>query len=166
MKVLVTYRSRTGNTKKIAEVIYNEIKTEKEIRYFKKAENLDDYDFSFVGFPMENLGPAKSDIEWLQKHVNGKKIGLFCTHASPEGMLPLQSWLDNIKNAAVNANAEIIGFFHCQGEMSQQIADVMAKSEREEFRQWAQMRDMTLGQPDETRIEAARIFARETMEKV
>jgi flavodoxin len=53
LKVLVTYRSITGNTKKIAEAIFNEIEVEKEFKHFREVESLDDYDFVFVGYPVE-----------------------------------------------------------------------------------------------------------------
>ena len=56
MKILVTYRTRSGNTKKIAEAIYGEISAEKIIKPWQEVENLDEYDFSFIGFPIERMG--------------------------------------------------------------------------------------------------------------
>ena len=105
MKVLVAYRTRSGNTKKIAEAIYDEITTDKDIKTFDEIENIDDYDFSFIGFPMERMGPINLDEEFFQKHAKGKKIGLFITHAAPENSPFLPPWLDKCKKAATDAGA-------------------------------------------------------------
>ncbi|MCW4051951.1 MAG: flavodoxin family protein [Candidatus Bathyarchaeota archaeon] len=167
MKVLVTYRSVTGNTEKVAEAIYGEIETEKEIKPFKEVESLADYDFVFVGYPVEGWGPSAASKKWLQKFVKKKKIAIFCTHGSPENVPPLIPWLDAMKASATDAGAEVVAFFNCQGEMSQQVIDMMLKSENEMARKFGSMgRDTTIGQPDETRLEAARSFARETMKNI
>ncbi|MHA2380087.1 MAG: flavodoxin family protein [Candidatus Thorarchaeota archaeon] len=167
MKVLVTYRSVTGNTKKIAEAIYGEIEAEKDIKSFRDVESLDDYDFVFVGYPVEGWGPSKVSKRWLQEHVNGKKIGLFCTHGSPEGVPTLTPWLDAMKAAAKDAGAEIATFFNCQGEMSQRVVDMLLKSDDPNERSFGEFgREATMGQPDESRVEKAREYAREAMKSV
>ena len=51
-KVLVAYMSKTGNTKKVAEVIYDEIQGEKEIKTIEEVESLNSYDLAFLGFPI------------------------------------------------------------------------------------------------------------------
>ncbi len=40
MKVLVTYLSRTGNTRKVAQAIFEEIKDEKEIKPIADVDSL------------------------------------------------------------------------------------------------------------------------------
>jgi flavodoxin len=50
-RVLVAYMTSTGNTKKIAEAIYSEIATEKEIKPVREVQNLEGYDLAFLGFP-------------------------------------------------------------------------------------------------------------------
>lgn len=167
MKVLVTYRSVTGNTKKIAEAIYGEIDAEKDIKSFREVESLDDYDFVFVGYPVEGWGPSKVSKKWLQEHVSGKRIGLFCTHGSPEGVPTLAPWLDAMRAAATDAGADIVNFFNCQGEMSQRVVDMLLESDDPNVRRFGKMgRGMTIGQPDESRVEKAREYAKETMKKV
>lgn len=166
MKVLVTYRTRSGNTKKIAEAIYDEITTDKEIKTYDEVECLDEYNFVFAGFPMERMGPVAIDEEFFQTHAKGKQIGLFITHASPENAPFLPPWLEKCRKAAEEPGAEIIGLFNCQGELSKAVADSMAKSDREDLRNFAQFRDMTLNQPDDSRIEKAREFAREMMKLI
>ena len=44
MKVLVAYKSQTGNTRKIAEAIFGEIQEEKEIKRIADVDSLEGYD--------------------------------------------------------------------------------------------------------------------------
>ena len=167
MKVLVTYRSVTGNTKKIAEAIFGEISVEKEIKSFKDIDSLENYDFIFVGIPIEKFGPGEVASKWLQKHVNGKRIGIFCTHGAPENAPTVPPWLEAVKVTATAAGAEIVSFFNCQGELSQKVLDMMAASEDPHVRSLSTFgRDGTIGQPDESRVENAREFARATLKRL
>jgi flavodoxin len=164
MKVLVTYKSLTGNTKKIAEAIYSEIKDESEIKLFQEVDSLDGYDLIFVGCPIEFFGAGKATKRWFNKNLNGKRIALFCTHGAPEFAPGVPMWTDALKAAASDAGAEIVNFFNCQGELSQEVLDMMSADEDSYVRKLASFgRDGTIGQPDETRVEKAQKFARETM---
>jgi len=167
MKVLVTYRSVTGNTKKIAEAIFGEIETEKEIVNFRDVDTLDGYDFAFVGVPIEGWGPGGASKKWMKEHLEGKRIGLFCTHGSPENAPTLTPWTDAVKTAAVDSGAEIVNFFNCQGEMSQRVVDMLLKDPDPNVQAMGKFgREATMGQPDESRVEKAREFAKETMKNL
>ena len=163
MKVLVAYMSQTGNTKKVAEAIFGEIQAEKEIKELKDLKGLEGYDLYFVGFPMHAFGPAHTAKGFLEQHAAGKDIVLFNTHASADDDEVLQEWLGNCRTAAVGAN--VIDLFHCQGELSEQVAEMLKKSDSPQMVAWAEERSETLGQPDAARLERARVFARETMKK-
>src|SRR5512136_3120239 len=163
MKVLVTYLSRTGNTKKVAQAIFDQIKGAKDIKELEQVATLDGYDMAFVGFPIEAYGPAKPAADFLQKHAAGQSIALFITHAAPEDSPDLPAWLGNCKAAA--ANAKLVGVFDCQGELSEQIADFMTRSEDEKLIAWAKDRPSTSGQPDAARLDRARRWAREVLAK-
>ncbi len=167
MKILVTYRSVTGNTKKIAEAIFGEIEGEKEIKTFQELDTLDGYDFVFVGCPIEFFGVGKATKKWFDEHLKGKRIGLFCTHGAPELAPGVPQWTEALKIAATDAGAEILNFFNCQGELSQRVLDMMAADEDPYVRKLAGFgRDGTIGQPDESRVEKAREFVRATMKKI
>jgi flavodoxin len=131
MKVLVTYRTVSGNTKKVVEAIYDEIQTNKEIKPWAETESLEGYDLTFVGFPIEALGPGPASKEWLAEQVNGKRIALVITHGSPEEAPLLPEWLQKCRDAAVGA--EIVGLFNCRGDMSPQLIDMMSKSDNPQF---------------------------------
>ena len=85
MKVLVAYKSSTGNTKKVAEAIYSEITGEKELKRIEDVQDIGIYDLSFLGFPTHQFGPDKKTKEFLEKQcTGGRKVALFVTHCAPE----------------------------------------------------------------------------------
>ena len=163
MKVIVTYMSQTGNTKKVAEAIFQEIKGKKEIKPMEEVSSLDGYDLAFIGLPIQAYQPAGDAKSFLEERTKGKNIALFVTHAAPEGNPEIKEWLNLCKAAA--AGAKILGVFDCQGELSQAVADFMLNSGDPGMVADAKKRSTTVGQPDATRLKKARNFAREIMKK-
>ena len=163
MKVLVAYVSQTGNTKKVADAIFEEIQADKEIKELGEVNDLEGYDLAFIGFPIMQFGPAKPAQEFLEKNSSGKKVALFMTHAVPEGAPPIQDYIAKSKEAA--AGADVVGTFDCQGELAAAVIEMLLKSDNPEFRAFGEMGPSTKGQPDAARIEKARAFAREIMGK-
>ena len=161
MKVLVTYTSRTGNTRKVAQAIYEEIEEEKAIKEFDDVTTLDDYDLVFVGFPLENFGPCEKAKEFLKNFCVGKTIVLFITHAAPEYLKFVPGWLVKCIEAASESNVGAV--FNCQGELAEDVRQAMLKNSDPMLRFWAEKCSKTKGQPDATRIERARLFVREIM---
>jgi len=164
MKVLVTYISQTGNTKKVAEAIYGEISDDKEIKKLEDVESLDECDFAFIGFPLHAFGPAEPAKRFLKAHSAGKRIALFVTHAAPEDSKEVKGWLKTCQEAA--SKADVVNIFDCQGELARSVIDMLLGSDDPNIRAFGELGPMTKGQPDETRLDRARAFARETMEKL
>ena len=164
MKILVAYFSQTGKTKMVADAIYQSIEGDKELKELSEVESLEGYDLSFIGFPIIAFGPSKDGKEFLEQKAAGKKVALFITHAAPEGQEGIGEWLDKCKEAA--ASAELVGFFDCMGELSEAIADFLMKNDDPMMRSFGERRPETIGQPDETRLQRARDFAKETMGKL
>jgi flavodoxin len=163
MKTLVTYVSQTGNTKKVAEAVFEELQDEKDIKELSELDGLDGCDLYFIGFPIAAFGPNPVAKEFLEKHAEGKKLAMFVTHASPEDEEELQPWLENCRQAA--AGADIVAFFDCQGEFDPNIADLLLKSDDPKLQEFGRRAPETKGQPDETRLQLAREWARETAAK-
>lgn len=163
MKVIVTYMSQTGNTKKVAEAIFQEIKGQKEIKPMEEVVSLDGYDLAFIGFPIQAYGPAGDAKSFLEQHVRSKNVALFITHGAPEDKPELKEWLGVCKAAAAGAN--LLGVFNCRGERSQDISDFMINSGYPALIEWGKKRLETVGQPDAARLKKARTFAREIMKK-
>ena len=163
MKTLVAYLSQTGNTKRVAEAIYSEIPGQKELKELGELEDLDEYELSFIGLPVHAGNPAVAAKEFLEKNGSGKKIALFVTHAAPEDAEDVPGILDACRKAA--ANADLVGFFDCQGELDDNVRDFLLKSDSPKHQEFGKMAHLTKGQPDETRLEKAKAFARDVMEK-
>jgi flavodoxin len=164
MKTLVACFSQTGRTRMVAEAIYEAVAGEKEIKELGEVDSLEGYDLSFIGFPIVAFGPAPQGRDFLEQHAAGAKVALFITHAAPEDQEGVEEWLDKCKDAA--AAADLVGFFHCQGELSEQIADFLMKSDNPQLQEFGRRRPETIGQPDESRLQKARDFAKEVMGKM
>jgi flavodoxin len=164
MKTLVSYFSQTGKTRLVAEAIYEAVPGEKVIKAFDQVDSLEGYDLTFIGFPIIAFGPAPQGKEFLAKYSVGKKVALFITHASPEKQEGLDLWLDKCREAA--SGADLVGMFDCMGELSEQVAEFLIKSNDPVLKAFGERRGETLGQPDETRLQRAREFAREIIKKL
>ena len=162
MKVLVGYMSQTGNTKKVAEAIFDEIEGEKEIKRLNEIKDIESYDLVFLGFPIRGFGPDKKAKKFLETQCKGKKIALFITHAAPEDHEDLPGWLAKFKDTAIGAT--VVDMFNCQGQLAKHIKFVMSIHPDSKLRSWAKM-DNSKGQPDAARLEKARVFARKVMKK-
>ena len=164
MKVIVVYMTLSGNTRKIAEAIFEEIQEEKEIQKFEEVESLEGYDLAFLGFPMHGFGVPEEAEPFLKNQCKEKRIALFITHGAPEHYEGLKPWLNKFNEAA--AGAELIGLFNCQGEVADYVAEALLKSENPRHQAYGKAAHTTKGQPDAARVERARHFAREIMNKV
>jgi flavodoxin len=164
LRTLVAYISQTGNTKKVAQAIYDEVPGEKDLIPICDVPDSSVYDLIFMGFPVHQFGPDKKAIMRMKQHcVPGRKVALFITHAAPENEPEVQEWLSKFREAA--SGAEIVGFFDCQGQMSKPVKMVLRLSRDKRLREWSKT-DNSQGQPDEGRIRKAKEFAREVLGKV
>jgi flavodoxin len=165
VKVLVAYLSQTGNTRKVAQAIFEEIRDDKEIMPIDRVDSTASYDLAFLGFPVHGEGPDKKTAALLEKHCTaGRNVALFITHASPEGNYgETQGWLAKFRQAAAGAN--VVDLFDCQGQLAWPIKFFMSIYPNAKYRMWARM-DNSKGQPDQTRLDRARAFSRSVMNRV
>jgi flavodoxin len=162
MRALVAYMSKTGNTRKVAEAIYEALDCEKDIMPVDQVVDIGGHDLSFLGFPMQRFGPDPKTASFLQKQCQpGTDVALFVTHASPEDAAELPGWLEGFRNAA--AGATVLGIFNCQGQIAGWIKFIMSIAPSREIRAMARQ-DNGQGQPDAARLDRARQFAREMLE--
>jgi flavodoxin len=155
-KVLVTYFSRTGNTKKIAEAIHDSIGQDKVILPMDKVEDMGSYSLIFIGFPVQSHSlPYKVEV-FLKKVPAGKKIALFSTHGSLPGMRLSREALEYA--SILVAKAKLLGTFACRGKVSMQALEVLGRSPEHET--WADMAASASTHPDEYDIADARAFAK------
>jgi len=159
MKILVTYLSQTGNTKKIAEAIFESLEEDKTIEPMDEVQEIDDYSLIFIGFPVHSHSVPYKTESFLRQIPGGKKIALFSTHGSlPGGPLATEA----LEHAAVTASkAKVLGTFSCRGKVSMAALEVLSKSP--EHKSWAEMAPSSQTHPDEGDLEDARSFAKWVM---
>ena len=110
MKVLVTYSSKTGNTKTLAEGIYEGLPMEnKTILPMNEVKSLEDYDVILAGYWVDKSGPNEEAKNFLTT-IQGKKVGLFAT---------LAYWPDT--------EHAVIAKYICQGKLSEKIIAMFEK---------------------------------------
>ena len=164
MKMLVTYFSQTGNTKKVAEAIYEVLPENKEIAPLVSIKNLEDYGFVFIGFPIHQSGPANKAKNFIKSKAKGKKIALFITHSSSSANPMIKDILLKCKDCCIESN--LYGIFNCQGTMSEAIANILMKSDDALYQQAGKMRESTLGHPNDLELEDARNFAKKIITRI
>ncbi|KXS41846.1 MAG: flavodoxin [Methanolobus sp. T82-4] len=164
MKTLVTYMTQTGNTKKIAEAIYGELEGEKDIKPIAEVPDLEGYDLGFIGFPVMQFDIPPKVKTFLSEKTSGKNIAIFMTHAVPEGFEAIHSWTGSAEQAAAGAN--VLGKFDCQGELAQAVIDMLLQADDPEMKKFGEMGPATKGQPDESRVQKAKEFAKEVQSKL
>ena len=155
-KILVAYLSLTGNTKKVAEAIYESLPLPKDLKPIAEAAGLDEFDLIFAGFPVHSHSvPAKVE-KFLRAIPPGKKVALFSTHGSLAGSRLSR---EAIEHAVVTASqAKIISTFSCRGKVSPQALETLRQSPEHEA--WADMAVSASTHPNEHDLEDARTFAR------
>lgn len=82
MKSIVLYFSRTGNTKKVAEAIANQVEAPLFDLATCEPSIVQAYDTIFLGTPVEGASPTKEIIAFIDRlpQGSGKKTILFCTY--------------------------------------------------------------------------------------
>jgi flavodoxin len=128
MKVLVTYSTLTGNTKKLAEGIYEGITAEeKAIMPMGEVSGteLDSSDIVLAGYWVDKGGPNKEAQEFLLR-LSGKKIGLFATL----GFWPdtEHGWNSLMKGEElVKEKNKVIARYVCQGKLGDDMIAMFSK---------------------------------------
>lgn len=155
-KNLVAYFSRTGNTKAVAEAIYEALEGPKEILPVDQVIDPSGYKIIFVGFPVQSHSVPYAVETFLKSLPSGQSIALFSTHgALPGDRLSREA----VEHAAILAGkAKIIGTFTCRGKVSLSALEVLSKSPEHEA--WAEMAVSASTHPDDSDLEDARSFAR------
>ncbi len=148
MKSLVVYSSQSGNTKKLAETVYDALPEEKAIYPVEEAPDPSGYDLVAVGFWFKAGNPDPKSSEYLKK-VKGTKLFLFATHGAAAGSAHAQKGLEAAK--ALAEGAEIVGTFSCQGAVNPGLLEkVKARPNPPE---WIGDADSAVGHPDEGDLE-------------
>jgi flavodoxin len=153
---LVAYYSLTGNTKKIAEAIFEALPHPKTIMPVTQVQGMDEYDLIFTGFPVQSHSVPYKAEKFLQSIPKGKKIALFSTHGSLTGSRLSREAIEHA--VVVSSQAKLISTFSCRGKVSPQALEVLSRSPEHEA--WVDMAASASTHPNEHDLEEARAFAR------
>ncbi len=155
-KTLVTYFSRTGNTKLVAEAIYGALAGDKTIKPMAEAGDLALYQLIFAGFPVQTHSVPYPAEVFLKSVPDGKKVALFSTHGSVTGSSLSREALEYA--SVLVGKTQLLGTFSCRGKVSVKALEVLTQSPEHEA--WADMAASAATHPDESDLEDARAFAR------
>jgi flavodoxin len=158
-RILVTYFSLTGNTKKVAEAIYAALPEDKEILPLNEVKRIDDYDLLFIGFPVHSHSVPYRVESFLRQLPPGKKVALFSTHGSLTGSELSRQAIEYA--ISLIPGAKIIGTFSCRGRVSTAALEILRRSPEHEA--WVDMAASAHHHPDDNDLEDARAFARWVM---
>jgi flavodoxin len=158
-KTLITYFSLTGNTRQVAEAIFDAVSGEKVLRPMPEVEDPNFYELIFAGFPVQSHSVPYAAEVFLKKIAAGRRVALFSTHGAVTGSR--LSWEALEYASVLVAKAGLVGTFSCRGKVSMKALDVLRKSPEHEA--WAGMAASAVTHPDTQDLEEARAFARWVM---
>jgi flavodoxin len=159
MKILVTYFTKSGNTEKVAQAIYQAIGAKKEIVPLKEAKNPDGYDIIFCGFPVHAHSVPVPVQNFIKSIPPGKKLAFFVTHGSLRGGDLAVTAIEHAISLA--SKLKLLGTFGCRGKVDPKLIEALLK--QPEHRAWAETAKSAASHPDESDLEDARQFAKKTL---
>jgi len=124
MKSLIVYSSQTGNTRKLAEAVFEALPGEKALYPVDEAPDPSEYDFIAIGFWLMGGKPDPKSGEYLGK-VGEKPLFLFATHGAGVGSDHAIHGMALAKSLA--SESDIRGTYSCQGEVNPKILEKASK---------------------------------------
>ena len=125
MKILLTYSSKTGNTKKVADAIYKIMPTETVYTEIKEEIDLKEFDMVIVGFWVDKGLPNHEAKEFIEK-IEDKKVGIFGTLGAYPDSDHAKKTLKKTKELLEPQN-EVLGEFICQGAVDPKLIESFKK---------------------------------------
>ncbi|MGL4988632.1 MAG: flavodoxin family protein [Cetobacterium sp.] len=123
MKTLITYSSKTGNTKKIAEAIHEGIPNA-TILPISDLINLD-YDLIFIGGWIDRAIFDEVTLTLAKQIFNKKIVYFFTLGASPDSD-HAKSCIKNIETILEENNNTILNKFYCQGAIDPKLISLFS----------------------------------------
>ncbi|MDD9301319.1 MAG: flavodoxin family protein [Desulfobacter sp.] len=150
MKSLIIYSSQSGNTQKLAQAVYDNIKGEKKITAVEQASpNCEGYDLVGVGFWLQAGKPDPKTLKFLDDFNGSGKVFFFATHGAAQDS-------DHAKNAMDHATGflrddQVAGTFSCQGEVNPKVLAKVRQKDTPPV--WINDADDAVGHPDDGDIQ-------------
>lgn len=120
MKIQVIYSSLSGQTKKVAQAIFDAVAADdKTLHDLKDGEPALDGDVLLLGYWVDKGGPNAEMKAFLPK-IQGKAVGIFCTLGYYADSSHAQKSLD-AGIALVKEQNILLGSYVCNGALSESI---------------------------------------------
>ncbi|WP_297406272.1 flavodoxin family protein [uncultured Cetobacterium sp.] len=119
MKTLITYSSKTGNTKKVAEAIFNSL-SNCELKDIDEVTTLDNYDFLIIGGWIDKSTFDTKTLNFI-KSIKNKKIGYFFTLGAYADSDHAKDCVNNIDTLFIENENTILKNFFCQGAIDPKL---------------------------------------------
>jgi flavodoxin len=148
---LVVYSSVTGNTKKLAEAVYEALPNDKEIFELGESPDLAGYDLVAVGFWFKSGKPNPETMEYLPK-LGGKSAFIFATHGAPAEYDHVTQGMEEARGAA--GGAKILGSFSCMGTVNPKVLEKVRSMPEEKRPVWISRAEEAAGHPNDGDIRA------------
>lgn len=169
MKTQVLYKSRTGNTEKLAKAIFEEIPGKnKDIAPFQGQTDYNMGDLYFIGF-WTDRGSASMDVLDFLGSLQGKRIALFGTCGMGQSLEYYKKIEENVRVFIENDNI-YLGAYICQGKMPMAVREKYEKMKNprneKQVEAMIQNFDMAMLHPNEKDLAGAKKFVKEIFEKI
>ncbi len=130
MSYAIVVSSRTGNTKKLADIIFDTLK-EKEVLYCGEiSEEAQKADVLLIGF-WTDKGTCDEAMKNFLHELKGKQIFLFGTAGFGQSQEYFNQILERVKKEIPEGN-KIIGNYMCQGKMPMGVRERYVQLQKED----------------------------------
>jgi len=173
MKILIAFFSQTGNTRKIAAAVYEELAVGNQVDLAPidtiGPDAAGTYDLVFVGSPChagDLSAQASAFLTGLPQQGTFKLAG-FITHASSAyERAGFDKCIAAFETISKGKEIPFLGCFDCQGYLSPDIQPYVKKAKKVSDKEWDGIIEAMTGHPDSQDEKKARQFARATVNAV
>lgn len=170
MKILVTYFSQTGNTKQIAEAIFQEVSQSNDADLKKveeiNADSFSGYDAVFMGSPI-HAGGLAAQVKDLLEALPQKpkfKLAAFITHASSAyEKIGFEKGIQSLNEVTKQKQITYMGSYDCQGRLAEEIQPIVQQSRGESDEEWGKRMAECNKHPNADDEQKAKEFARKVL---
>jgi flavodoxin family protein len=122
MKILLTYSSKTGNTKAVAEAILKALPQGTDFFEVGKVADPNIYDAVIVGFWIDQGHPNDEALEFIQK-IKNKKTGYFFTLGAYPDSEHAKDCHKSAEELLHKNGNEVLAGFGCQGKIDPELTE-------------------------------------------
>ncbi len=144
MKSLIVFSSKTGNTKKLAEIIYETLPGERTMQPVAEADKPEGFDLVCVAFNFMAGKPDPATQKYLAE-IGKQKIILVATHGAAKNSAHAQNGMQAARKMV--PEAKILATFSCPGEVNPEFMKKAAA--KPEPPPWLGDAPAAKGHPDE-----------------